>query len=279
MKTLNLDLTFQPLGAGIAFEAFTFSGGEPHLRISETLDAADEVTITARVRSFHQLGEILLANDALQQMGVSKVHLLLPYFPAARQDRVMTAGEPLTVKIVANLINACGFESVTVYDPHSEVTPALLDRVKVVNNHAFVRECLQAESDYILISPDGGALKKIYKVAQALGGQPVVEASKRRDVHTGALTHFTVYAEDLEGKTCVVVDDICDGGGTFIGLAAELKKKNAGKLILVASHGLFSKGTAELATHYAQLYCSDSFSTHNNEQITQLKLTPNLLEP
>ncbi len=282
MKYLHLDADFTPFGKSIAFEAFTFNGGEPHIKIKDNLGISkmnfssnkepNEILITTRIRSFNDLGFVLVANDALKRMGVDKISLLLPYFPAARQDRVMIKGEALTVKIYADIINAAQFEQVIILDPHSEVSPALLDKVTVISNHQFVKQALANESDYLLISPDGGALKKVYKLAQYLDGPSVVECSKMRAVKTGQLSGFKVFADDLTGQTCVLVDDICDGGGTFLGLAKALKAKNAGKLILVVTHGIFSKGVKELATVFSKIYCTDAFQTTNKEEINQIKI-------
>lgn len=277
MKYLNLDKSFEPFGEGIRFENFNFSGGEPHILIKEKLHESDKVMITCRVRSFQDFGLVLLAADALKRFDIHWLELFIPYFPAARQDRVMVQGEPLTVKIYADIINQIGFKKVYVFDPHSEVTQALLASCHVITNHAFVKKITQSWQDFILVSPDGGALKKVYKMSEALGGIPVVECSKKRDVKTGKLSAFTVYEENLQGKTCVVVDDICDGGGTFIGLAEQLKKHNSGKLILIVSHGIFTKGIEELSAHYDEIYCSDSFSTCSDTGLTQLKLKPELL--
>jgi len=260
MKYLNLDNQFVPFGKSIAFESFTFNGGEPHIKILESNMANEEVTITTRIRSFNDLGLLLIATDALRRMKVERIHLVLPYFPAARQDRVMVTGESLSVKVYTDLINAQNYQSVTIVDAHSEVTPALLDRVKNISNHRFVKDCLESMEDYILISPDGGALKKIYKLSQFLNGIPVVECSKSRDVKTGKLSGFAVYADDLKGATCVIVDDICDGGGTFLGLATELKAKNAGELILIVTHGIFSRGLETLTSVFDKVYSTNSFS-------------------
>ena len=307
MKYLHLDADFTPFGESIIFEAFTFNGGEPHIKIKEEVgniprnlfsnkkpelvppkgnDYRDDVLITTRIRSFKDLGFLLVATDALKRMGVTKISLLLPYFPAARQDRVMVKGEALTVKIYADIINAAQYETVIILDPHSEVTPALLQRVQVINNHNFVQKAIAKETDYLLISPDGGALKKVYKLAQFLGSpdmpnfenlaylpQPaVIECSKMRDVKTGQLSGFKIFAEDLQGKTCVIVDDICDGGGTFLGLAKALKAKNAGKLILVVTHGIFSKGLEDLATVFREIYCTDSFQNKIAKGLIQFKI-------
>lgn len=258
MKYLNLDTTFAPFGKSIEFDNFIFNGGEPHIKILEKLTNENELTITTRIQSFNDVGLLLIATDALRRMEVENLHLVIPYFPAARQDRVMVAGESLSVKIYADIINAQNYRSVTILDAHSEVTPALLNQVRNISNHQFVTTCLQNEKDYILISSDGGALKKVYKLAQFLNGVPVVECSKMRDVKTGKLSGFKVYEDDLEGKTCVIVDDICDGGGTFLGLGEELKKKNCGKLILVVTHGIFSRGLEELSEVFDHIYTTDS---------------------
>ena len=122
-----------------------------------------------------------------------------------------------------------------------------------------------------LISPDGGALKKIYKVSEYLGGIDVVECSKSRDVKTGKLSGFKVYDDNLQGIDCLIVDDICDGGGTFIGLAEELKNKNAGKLYLAVSHGIFNKGF-EAMNAFERIFTTDSFREFEEEMVEVIKL-------
>ena len=270
---LNLDPSFQPFGKDntIQFESFTFSGGEPHIKIHSDLSKISEVTITTRIQSFNDLGLLLIAVDALRRMDVKTIHLFLPYMPAARQDRVMVSGEALSVKVYADVINSLNLDSVTVFDPHSEVTAALLNNCTVITNHVFIQEVIKnINSEVLLISPDGGALKKIYKVSEFLGGLPVVECSKKRNVKNGKLEGFKVYEDDLIGKDCLIVDDICDGGGTFIGLAEELKKKNAGKLYLAVSHGIFNKGVAILNQFFETIYTTDSFK--DLDAVEQIKL-------
>ncbi len=273
---LCLDAAFQPFSDGerIAFEAFTFAGGEPHLKIQPDLDAARPVRIAHRLNSFQDLGLLCLAVDALRRMGVRHIEAFIPYFPAARQDRVMVPGEPLSVKVYADIINALRLERVTVFDPHSEVTPALLNGCAVLSNHNFIQQVLaQIPDEALLVSPDGGALKKIYKLSAALGGRrAVVECSKSRDVKTGQLSGFQVYADDLQGQACLIVDDICDGGGTFIGLAAALRAKNAGPLYLAVSHGIFSKGFEELGACFARIFTTDSVRGLEHPAVGQINL-------
>ena len=276
---LNLDQNFKPLdGEELQFESFTFSGGEPHLKINPNFDITQSVTITHRLNSFNDLGQLCLAVDALKRMQVEIADLYIPYFPAARQDRVMIKGEPLSVKVYADIINSLGFKKVIVFDAHSEVTPAVLNNCEVITNHKFITQVIEEiGKETILISPDGGALKKIYKVAEFLGGIEVVECSKSRNVKTGKLSGFKVYADDLQGKDCLIVDDICDGGGTFIGLAEELKNKNAGKLYLAVSHGIFSKGFDDLGKSFERIFTTNSVKALEHANLHQINLDHGLL--
>ncbi|GLR16033.1 ribose-phosphate diphosphokinase [Portibacter lacus] len=273
---LNLDPNFNPFPGAhtIEFEAFTFHGGEPHIKIKSDLTKVEAVTISHRIQSFNDMGLFLVAVDALRRMGVKNISAYIPYFPAARQDRVMIPGEALSVKVYADLFNAVKLNEITVFDPHSEVTPAVLDHCNAIDNHSFIKEVLtDLSDDVILISPDGGALKKIYKLAAKLQDYDVVECSKSRDVKTGKLSGFQVYHEDLEGRDCLIVDDICDGGGTFMGLAGALKEKNAGKLYLAVSHGIFSKGTEKLNEVFDGIYCTNSFRTiAESEKVKQIAI-------
>ncbi|MBK7130428.1 MAG: ribose-phosphate pyrophosphokinase [Crocinitomicaceae bacterium] len=279
MKTLNLDSNFKPQqGQEISFQQFLFPGGEPHIRITSDLAAGSSVTLTHRINSFNDLGLLCLAADALNRMQVKIEKLIIPYFPAARQDRVMVTGEPLSVKVYAEIINQINAQCVVVLDAHSEVTPAVLNNCISIPNHAFIKQVMsQINEELILISPDGGALKKIYKVSHYLGGIPVVECSKRRDVKTGKISGFQVYTDNLQDKACLIVDDICDGGSTFIGLTEEFKKKNAGKLYLAVSHGIFSKGFDELSTCFTKIFTTNSVKELSHPCLTQILINDQIL--
>lgn len=270
MVVLHLDKNFKPIdGEEIHFECFTFSAGEPHIKINQSTDVSSGVTITCRLNSFHDVGLLCLAADALKRMGAAIENIIIPYFPAARQDRVMVKGEPLSVKVYADIVNSLGAKHITVLDPHSEVTPALLNNCVTVPNYNFMKSVVeQIGKDVILISPDGGALKKIYKVSEYLGGMEVVECSKSRNVKTGELTGFKVFTDDLHGKDCVIVDDICDGGGTFNGLAKVLKEKNAGKLYLAVTHGIFSNGISKLKENFTHIFSTNSIKDSEDESVT-----------
>ncbi len=282
MKYLNLDKDFEQFRVhqkdSIKFESFTFKGGEPHIKLGTIGDYF--VTITHRINSFNDLGLLMVAVDALKNQKVKEIELILPYFPGARQDRVMIPGEPLTVKVYTDIINSLKFSKVTIIDPHSDVTPALLNNVHVVDNHKFVLKVLQEiypqknSLTPILISPDAGSNKKIGKLAMYLSKYnilDVVKCDKTRDVKTGEITNFEVYTDDLKGRDVVIVDDICDGGGTFLGLGKKLKEKNAGKMYLVVTHGIFSSGFKQLNDMFEMVYTTDSIHNRNKSFVSDYK--------
>lgn len=279
MLYLNLSEGFNPYQAHqhdcISFESFTFNGGEPHIKIGE-IPTDDPIIITQRLNSFNDLGLLCLAVDALRRVCFQKeFKLFIPYFLGARQDRVCNKGEAFTAKIVGDIINSLNFSEVSVLDPHSDVVGAVVNNCKIITNHDFVKNCLfsiakrqdYSTNDLCLISPDAGSNKKMKDLMIFFSEQfeqPIFEnaylikCDKTRDVSTGEITGFEVYAEDLKGKDCVIVDDICDGGGTFMGLAEELKAKNAGDLFLIVTHGIFSRGVEGLLKHFKAIYLTDS---------------------
>jgi ribose-phosphate pyrophosphokinase len=259
-----------PQASDIAYKTLIFPDGQPHivLNLDKKTQKTEGVHIIARIANPTDLFTVLMAKDVLESNEFERIDLTITYLMAARMDRQMTDGEPFSLRIVAAMLNQAGFRRISIFDPHSDVSSALILRSKAISNEAFVDKCLdhfyqnRERDDYALISPDAGALKKIYKVAQFVNAPSVIECSKKRDVKTGHLSGFHTDVADFYGKTCFIVDDICDGGGTFVGLAALLKSRNAGKIVLIVSHGIFSKGF-DLANIDA-IYTTDSFKNFEN---------------
>jgi len=273
MPIVNL---INPANSDIKFKILVFPDGQPHIKIDttscETIDTKETVLIITRIANANDLMLVLFAKNALNYLGFENISLKISYLMAARMDRVMLDGEPFSLKVVSNILNAAGFNKISIFDPHSEVSTAVIEKSYSINNHQFVKEVLAQyqknnsdddTSKFCLVSPDAGALKKIHKVAAALNHIEVVECMKERDLKTGKLSGFKVFAEDLTNKICFIVDDICDGGGTFIGVAAALKKLHAEKIILIVSHGIFSKGF--VLENVDEIYCTDSYRAIENK--------------
>ncbi|MCX2484941.1 ribose-phosphate diphosphokinase [Pedobacter sp. MR2016-24] len=274
MRVLNLSTGFNPFQSSIEeieSKSFLFSGGEVHIKLQ---GSADDVLISTRLNDSNDIMKLLLAVDALRRSGTKNISVFIPYLPYARQDRVMVAGEPLSIKVMCNLINSCGFEKVYVYDVHSEVSLALLENCELISNYSLVKEVLKDRTDYLLVSPDAGALKKIYKLAEALTyTDDIVLCNKVRDVSNGRIKQITVDQDDLQGKDCFIIDDICDGGATFVGVAKELKKRNAGKVSLIVSHGIMSHGETELVDWIDHIYTTDSIKDTQSALISRISLS------
>lgn len=270
---INLFEDFKPLnGVEIKVNKFIFSGGEPHVKIQEfgySSEIDNKLTITTRINNMNDFIILSLLKDAVDRnYSFDWVEVIIPYFPGARQDRVCNSGEPLTVKVFANMINSMNFNRVTIFDPHSDVTPAVIKNCKLGDYQTFIHNIITNNlkednllKNYLLIAPDAGSEKKVNKLGRYLN-LDVIHCSKNRDTKTGKILDFSVNnVLRFDKETCYIVDDICDGGGTFIGLAKKLKQMGAGKIILIVSHGIFSKGFKELRKNIDKIYCSDSIAS------------------
>jgi ribose-phosphate pyrophosphokinase len=238
---------------------FKFPAGETQVRIgAPAIYSNGVVTFSKKVRSGDDIMEVLLTADALRRNGYKRIKLQLPYVPYARQDRVMVEGEALGIKVFADLLNSCNFEEVEIWDPHSDVTTALINNVIVVPQEKLLPKDFYKKEKFpcVLVCPDAGARKKILKVAAELENDQVIFADKVRDPATGKITGTKV---DFSGVTIeattpfLIVDDICERGGTFIGIAAAIQRHyptSTRDIYLHVTHGMFPDGLDEIAKYF-----------------------------
>lgn len=236
-----------------------FPGGEVQVRLPEVyLHDECDVTIEATITNSEDLMAVLMAKDAIdREVCKPNVILHLTYLPYARQDRVCAPRESLSVAVVAKMINAMDFYCVIINDPHSDVGPALIDR-SIIRTQASLLESswkhMRKYHDAYLVAPDAGAAKKIYDLALKFNNREIFIANKKRDMATGDVIKTECHG-DVEGKNLLIVDDICDGGRTFIELAKVLREKGANNIGLYVTNGIFSKGKDVLLEHIDDLYC------------------------
>jgi len=251
----------------LQYKAFTFSGGEVSVKLDPKMTSFMYQSplpfyIKAHLTTAGHIMELCMLTDALRrEFGDMDIHLECPYLPYARQDRVCAPGESLSLKVFCDILNSLNFKTVTVADVHSDVALALLDRVTNVPVERLIGRTIpelytQAVRP-IVVAPDAGSIKKVLKVAQKYDTE-MVRADKIRDVNTGAITETVVYTEN-SNRDFLVVDDICDGGKTFIELAKVLNEKTTGKLSLYVTHGIFSKGLEPLEEWYDSVHCAFPF--------------------
>jgi len=276
---MKLVATYKDWGHSLAFITKTsiFPGGEVFASLID-FDAEDctLVTIYAHLTSSDKVMELLMVTDALRRViGTTPIRLVMPYVPYARQDRVCNPGEALSIKVFCDLINAQGYQSVTILDPHSDVAGALLNNVILVDQSAPVDSVLRDPvfaGGVTLVSPDAGASKKVLKLAKNFNIKDVVFADKVRNTLTGEIVATAIRGPIPENKPILVVDDICDGGRTFIELAKVLSANTYVPLYLYVTHGIFSKGVKPLLEHYSRIFTTDDWTNSYHPDVTVIPL-------
>jgi ribose-phosphate pyrophosphokinase len=257
------------LGNRIDITSFNFPAGEIGLKLNANdykFPTGTSFLITENVTNSDALIRIAMAKDAVERL-VGKdqpLDLFIPYFPYARQDRVCDKGEAFSLKVVADYINNLGFDNVIVADPHSLVTEALVDNIRVISQFDIFRKWeklkVRVMNDLQFVSPDAGSNKKTSEIAGYFGHTEFIRADKLRDLTNGKIKEIKVYADDLQGRDVIIADDLCDGGATFIGLAKELRVLNCNKIVLYITHGIFSKGVEILLENgIDEIWTTNSF--------------------
>jgi len=186
---------------------------------------------------------------------------------------VCNAGEALSAMVFCDLINAQGYASVTITDPHSAVVTALIERASVVDASVFVRQVLDADvfaQGVTLLAPDAGARQRVEALAARLGGRDTAFAEKRRDPSDGRIVEMRFPAA-LPAQPILVVDDICDGGRTFIELARAAREVTDQPLYLYVTHGIFSRGLDALRGDYAGVFTAYDWTGSSDPMLTVIK--------
>jgi ribose-phosphate pyrophosphokinase len=253
-----------------------FPGGEVKVTIPSSTTNYDAQTVTAYLYNSEAVMQLVMVTNALRQVdSYDKFYQLeVPYFPYARQDRVCNKGESHGVQAMAGLINSLGYDRVYVLDPHSEAVQAAVKNCHVVKQATLAKELLCGlvlQEKWELVCPDAGAEKKVNELAKELGSwglvPPVYYASKVRNLSNGKILS-TRFEGDVKDKNLIIVDDICDGGRTFIELSKVLKEKGASKVALYVTHGIFSQGIEVLKEHLDHVYCVHSFTEPSSDYLS-----------
>lgn len=232
-------------------QVFQFPGGEWHLRNIWPFEN-QKVHWIADVRGAdpNDLVKAALLGTHASARG-ERYTLMLPYLPAARADR----GTVLGVDAYAGLARAGRPQAVIGVDPHSPAAHVWYDNLRVVDSVDLVERALLGTYDGV-ISPDKGALGRATRVADRLGVD-LYRAEKQRDFDTGRILSMWLTNPVPKKGRYLVVDDICDGGGTFNFLAETIALPRE-QLSLWVSHGIFSGNAAALHKSYERIYTTDS---------------------
>jgi ribose-phosphate pyrophosphokinase len=242
-----------------------YPDNQPHIKLLD-VDEGDKVHVICSIRSSLEMMYLLECANAIDNAGGKKSVLTIPYLMAARFDRQMEVGDSVDLKVVADMINYCNFKRVQLFDVHSDVALMAINRSENLSNYMLVDRYRVDNS--VLICPDAGAVKKVDKY---LSWKPrikeVVYCNKTRDLSNGMITLRVLEPDKCTDRDCVIIDDLCDGGGTFLGIASQIVPKS---LTLIVTHGIFSKGFSELEQSFDKIITSNSYRQSYNSNIVEV---------
>lgn len=242
-------------------ETMFFPGGEPHVKIPRFKEMP---VLFLKLRTWNDTGFAALLIDALHQQFTTIPRIFIPYFPGARQDK--TDGmAPLTVHVMNMLLSE--ELAITVFDRHSGHTPG-------INMMPADLLDVPIKDDVVgIIAPDAGAIKRAISFRDNFyPNAQIVQCNKERNPATGKLSRHQMEPLPFYGRY-IIVDDICDGGGTFNLLAEAWKKDRLSKdcnLELFVSHGIFSKGLNAIDPVIEHIATTDSWFSYDESPYVSL---------
>lgn len=240
------------------FDVMRYPAGESHVT-AKFIPTFNPTMVAPHVRNFEDLANIVAADDILRRNDITATWFV-PYFPFVRHDRRRDNKDGLEIEVAFKIL--AGVRVITL-DPHNEAfwPWPFISQASVVRE--FRDNGLDGVADPVYVIPDQGATKKAYTWLREK--DVYVQASKVRDPKTGKLSGFSVEMPEavyykLTRPHFIIVDDICDAGGTFLGLAEVLKMYDPYAMTLAVTHGLFTKGTAELLKTFNRIYTVGNYN-------------------
>jgi len=228
-----------PLGRAVVGQ---WLNGETRVKLEENVRGSDVFIIQSMSEpSNHHLMELLLMIDAARRASASRITAVVPYYAYAKQEKKTSGREPISAKLVANLIVTAGVDRVLTVDLHA---PAIEGFFDIPVDHLRATPLLAAqikmahESDIVAVSPDAGGVARADSFRTRLRA-PLAIISKRHPEPDS--TEVLEMVGDVDGKTCVIVDDMISTGGTLIAAAEILHQRGAKKVIAAATHGIFAR--------------------------------------
>lgn len=265
MQILNL---VNKEASSINYNISHFPDGEVQITL-DSFSRKDDVLVKCRITSAEELFILMQVMDILDRHEVT-YSVIIYYLMGMRMDRVMDFNRPFTLKVVSTLLSKSKAHEIRILEPHSK---RIFDLSNIFTEHiddileGFKTELLSCRQ---LVLPDAGAQKRYPNVSKA------IFCSKVRDEQTGKLTGFEVKnPKDIQSKDLLILDDLCDGGGTFCGIAAELRKyKPDADINIFVTHMVNRKGIENLAKTFNKVYFTNSYRTWDNlpDNVIQIKI-------
>lgn len=247
----------------IKYKVFHFPDGEVQIELGE-FSHKDSIQVQCRITNAEELMVLCQVMDILDRHEV-EYFVSIYYLMSMRMDRVMDFNRPFSLKVVTKILNSYNCQAYEVIEPHSKETQMLLNHY-----YPYYGECRPNFDGYQIVFPDAGA-KKRYSYDQ------YITCSKVRDEASGKILEIKIdNPEDLNGKPLMIIDDLCDGGGTFCGIAQSFNKLGItkDKLNISVIHMVNPKGIENLSKNFNHVWFTNSYKDWDKlpENITMLEI-------
>ncbi|PRQ12414.1 ribose-phosphate diphosphokinase [Corynebacterium sp. 13CS0277] len=241
-KELDVDVT--------PMTARDFANGEIFVRYEESVRGCDAFVLQSHPQPLNKwIMEQLIMIDALKRGSAKRITAILPFYPYARQDKKHRGREPISARLIADLLRTAGADRIISVDLHTDQIQGFFDG-PVDHMHAMPILTDYIKDNYSLdniavVSPDAGRVKVAEKWAKTLGDAPLAFVHKTRSVDVANQVVANRVVGDVAGKTCVLLDDMIDTGGTIAGAVGVLREAGATDVIIACTHGVFSDPARE----------------------------------
>lgn len=238
-----LDTDLLPLAS------YDFANGEIYVRPGESVRGTDAFVIQAHPAPMNNwLMEQLITVDALKRASAKRITVVSPFYPYARQDKKGRGREPISARLIADLYKTAGADRIMSVDLHTSQIQGFfdgpVDHLMAIPLLAdYIRTRVDV-SNVTVVSPDTGRVRVAEQWAERLGGAPLAFVHKSRDLTVPNQAVSKQVVGQVEGRTCVLIDDMIDTGGTIAGAVRVLKEAGAKDVIIAATHAVFSDPAA-----------------------------------
>ncbi|MDQ3699603.1 MAG: ribose-phosphate pyrophosphokinase [Chloroflexota bacterium] len=229
----------------------TFKDQETRVRIEENVRGADVFVIQSTCSPVdHHIMELLMMIDALRRASADRVTAVVPYYGYAKQEKKKAGREPISAKLVANLIATAGADRVVALDLHAAAIEGFFDipvdhlRANPIMADSFRRRL--GHDDVVVVSPDSGGVSRALDFSLRVGGHLAIVAKQRPQPDQAEVLEMV---GDVRGRTTVIVDDMISTGGTLIEAAEMLVERGASEVYACATHGILAGDAADLIQH------------------------------
>ncbi|WBT09630.1 ribose-phosphate diphosphokinase [Corynebacterium sp. SCR221107] len=260
-----------------------FANGEIFVRFEESVRGSDAFVIQSHTQPLNKwLMEQLIMIDALKRGSAKRITAILPFYPYARQDKKHRGREPISARLVADLLKAAGADRIVSVDLHTDQIQGFFDG-PVDHMHAMPILTDYIKQNYsldniVVVSPDAGRVKVAEKWANVLGDAPMAFVHKTRSVDVANQVVANRVVGDVRGKTAILLDDMIDTGGTIAGAVGVLRDAGAEDVIIGCTHGVFSDPARERLSQCGakEVITTDTLpqSTEGWENLTVLPIAP-----